>query len=147
MRQPHYNHAWDSGFYTLATRCHTCTAVTLKYTEASSLTVLWHSLLKWLEKDFKAVKSNWYKMASNQHQIYVYVEANIVCLENFRFQRYCTFATVYSDDCCHYLVLCVILCELVLSHNNSYFYAEITSSFKKKTIVLGPIHQRQISWW
>ena len=37
MRQLHCNHAWYSGLYTLATRCHTCTAVTLKYTEASSL--------------------------------------------------------------------------------------------------------------
>ena len=38
MRQLHCNHAWYSGLYTLATRCHTCTAVTLKYTEDSSLT-------------------------------------------------------------------------------------------------------------
>ena len=37
MRQLHCNHAWYSRLYTLATRCHTCTAVTLKYTEASSL--------------------------------------------------------------------------------------------------------------
>ena len=44
MRQLHCNHACHSGFYTLVTRCHTCIAVTLKYTEASSLTVLWHSL-------------------------------------------------------------------------------------------------------
>ena len=45
MRQLHCNHACYSGFYTLATRCHICTAVTLKYTEASSLTVLRHSLI------------------------------------------------------------------------------------------------------
>ena len=31
------------GLYTVATRCHTCFAVTLKYTEDSSLTILWHS--------------------------------------------------------------------------------------------------------
>ena len=43
MRQLHCNHAWHSGFYTLATRCHI--AVTLKYTEASSLKVLRHSLI------------------------------------------------------------------------------------------------------
>ena len=45
MRQLYCNHAWYSGLYTLATRCHTCTAVTLKYTEASSLKILRHSLL------------------------------------------------------------------------------------------------------
>ena len=33
------------GFYTVATRCHTCFAVTLKYTEDSSLTEIQHSLL------------------------------------------------------------------------------------------------------
>ena len=33
------------GLYTVATRCHTCFAVTLKYTEDSSLTILRHSLL------------------------------------------------------------------------------------------------------
>ena len=50
MRQLHCNHAWYSGLYTLATRCHTCTAVTLKYTEASSLKILWHSLPPlWIE--------------------------------------------------------------------------------------------------
>ena len=32
------------GLYTVATRCHTCFAVTLKYTEDSSLTILRHSL-------------------------------------------------------------------------------------------------------
>ena len=31
------------GLYTVATRCHTCFAVTLKYTEHSSLTILRHS--------------------------------------------------------------------------------------------------------
>ena len=44
MRQLLCYHACHSGFYTLATRCHTCAAFTLKYTEASSLTVLQHSL-------------------------------------------------------------------------------------------------------
>ena len=34
------------GLYTFATRCHTCFAVTLKYTEDSSLTILRHSLAK-----------------------------------------------------------------------------------------------------
>ena len=34
------------GLYTVATRCHTCFAVTLKYTEDSSLTILQHSLVK-----------------------------------------------------------------------------------------------------
>ena len=34
------------GLYTVATRCHTCFAVTLKYTEDSSLTILRHSLSK-----------------------------------------------------------------------------------------------------
>ena len=33
------------GLYTVATRCHTCFAVTLKYTEDSSLTILQHSLV------------------------------------------------------------------------------------------------------
>ena len=33
------------GLYTVATRCHTCFAVTLKYTEDSSLTILRHSLI------------------------------------------------------------------------------------------------------
>ena len=33
------------GLYTVATGCHTCFAVTLKYTEDSSLTILQHSLL------------------------------------------------------------------------------------------------------
>ena len=33
------------GLYTVATKCHTCFAVTLKYTEDSSLTILRHSLL------------------------------------------------------------------------------------------------------
>ena len=33
------------GLYTVATRCHTCFAVTLKYTEDSSLTILQQSLL------------------------------------------------------------------------------------------------------
>ena len=33
------------GLYTVATRCHTCFAVTLKYTEDSSLTILRHSLV------------------------------------------------------------------------------------------------------
>ena len=33
------------GLYTVATRCHTCFAVILKYTEDSSLTILRHSLL------------------------------------------------------------------------------------------------------
>ena len=32
------------GLYTVATRCHTCFAVTLKYTEDSSLTIIRHSL-------------------------------------------------------------------------------------------------------
>ena len=32
------------GLYTVATRCHTCFAVTLKYTEDLSLTILRHSL-------------------------------------------------------------------------------------------------------
>ena len=37
------------GLYTVATRCHTCFAVTLKYTEDSSLTILRHSLVQaWL---------------------------------------------------------------------------------------------------
>ena len=31
------------GLYTVATRCHTCFAVTLKYTEDSSLTILQHN--------------------------------------------------------------------------------------------------------
>ena len=31
------------GLYTVATRCHTCFAVTLKYTEDSSLTIFQHS--------------------------------------------------------------------------------------------------------
>ena len=35
---------WVGGLYTLATRCHTCAAVTLKYTEASSLKILRYSL-------------------------------------------------------------------------------------------------------
>ena len=34
------------GLYTVATRCHTCFVVTLKYTEDSSLTILRHSLPK-----------------------------------------------------------------------------------------------------
>ena len=34
------------GLYTVATRCHTCFAVTLKYTEDSSLTILRHSLVR-----------------------------------------------------------------------------------------------------
>ena len=34
------------GLYTVATRCHTCFAVTLKYTEDSSLTILRHSLAR-----------------------------------------------------------------------------------------------------
>ena len=34
------------GLYTVATRCHTCFAVTLKYTEDSSLTILRHSLFR-----------------------------------------------------------------------------------------------------
>ena len=33
------------GLYTVATRCHTCFAVTLTYTEDSSLTILRHSLV------------------------------------------------------------------------------------------------------
>ena len=33
------------GLYTVATRCHTCFAVTLKYTEDSSLTKIRHSLI------------------------------------------------------------------------------------------------------
>ena len=33
------------GLYTVATRCHTCFAVTLKYTEDSSLIILRHSLI------------------------------------------------------------------------------------------------------
>ena len=33
------------GLYTVATRCHTCFAVTLKYTKDSSLTILRHSLI------------------------------------------------------------------------------------------------------
>ena len=36
------------GLYTVATRCHTCFAVTLKYTEDSSLTILRHSLVIFL---------------------------------------------------------------------------------------------------
>ena len=36
------------GLYTVATRCHTCFAVTLKYTEDSSLTILRHSLTRLL---------------------------------------------------------------------------------------------------
>ena len=39
------------GLYTVATRCHTCFAVTLKYTEDSSLTILRHSLLRSKEKN------------------------------------------------------------------------------------------------
>ena len=35
------------GLYTVATRCHTCFAVTLKYTEDSSLTILRHSLARY----------------------------------------------------------------------------------------------------
>ena len=35
------------GLYTVATRCHRCFAVTLKYTEDSSLKILPHSLLQW----------------------------------------------------------------------------------------------------
>ena len=43
------------GLYTVATRCHTCFAVTLKYTEDSSLTILRHSLLRpWLQKAHSA---------------------------------------------------------------------------------------------
>ena len=34
------------GLYTVATRCHRCFAVTLKYTEDSSLKILPHSLVK-----------------------------------------------------------------------------------------------------
>ena len=34
------------GLYTVATRCHTCFAVTLKYTEDSSLTIIRHSLVE-----------------------------------------------------------------------------------------------------
>ena len=34
------------GLYTVAIRCHRCFAVTLKYTEDSSLKILRHSLLK-----------------------------------------------------------------------------------------------------
>ena len=34
------------GLYTVATRCHTCFAVTLKYTEDSSLTIVQHSLVE-----------------------------------------------------------------------------------------------------
>ena len=34
------------GLYTVATRCHRCFAVTLKYTEDSSLKILPHSLAK-----------------------------------------------------------------------------------------------------
>ena len=33
------------GLYTVATRCHRCFAVTLKYTEDSSLKILPHSLI------------------------------------------------------------------------------------------------------
>ena len=33
------------GLYTVVTRCHTCFAVILKYTEDSSLTILRHSLV------------------------------------------------------------------------------------------------------
>ena len=57
MRRLHCNHAWHSGFYTLATRCHTCTAVTLKYTEASSLTVLRHSWIQSLIPRFYEKKT------------------------------------------------------------------------------------------
>ena len=34
------------GLYTVATRCHRCFAVTLKYTEDSSLKILPHSLVQ-----------------------------------------------------------------------------------------------------
>ena len=40
------------GLYTVATRCHTCFAVTLKYTEDSSLTILRHSLPVSLELQY-----------------------------------------------------------------------------------------------
>ena len=40
------------GLYTVATRCHTCFAVTLKYTEDSSLKILPHSLIMvWSSRD------------------------------------------------------------------------------------------------
>ena len=35
------------GLYTVATRCHRCFAVTLKYTEDSSLKILPHSLFQY----------------------------------------------------------------------------------------------------
>ena len=38
------------GLYTVATRRHTCFAVTLKYTEDSSLTILRHSLI-WMHRN------------------------------------------------------------------------------------------------
>ena len=43
------------GLYTVATRCHTCFAVTLKYTEDSSLTEIRHSLIK-LAQSYQTMK-------------------------------------------------------------------------------------------
>ena len=44
------------GLYTVATRCHTCFAVTLKYTEDSSLTILRHSLMSFEQKKPQKVR-------------------------------------------------------------------------------------------
>ena len=48
------------GLYTVATRCHTCFAVTLKYTENSSLTILQHSL---------SVYSPSFRIAANRNSV------------------------------------------------------------------------------
>ena len=45
------------GLYTVATRCHTCFVVTLKYTEDSSLTKLRHSLPQVCTKEVCLKKS------------------------------------------------------------------------------------------
>ena len=44
------------GLYTVATRCHRCFAVTLKYTEDSSLKILPHSLMLVLKALTAALK-------------------------------------------------------------------------------------------
>ena len=61
------------GLYTVATRCHTCFAVTLKYTEDSSLKILPHSLvLTWDmgDTDFHItiISVRFYISTSNYHQ-------------------------------------------------------------------------------
>ena len=50
------------GLYTVATRCHRCFAVTLKYTEDSSLKILPHSLII---PDFVFLSNNVRKQVSS----------------------------------------------------------------------------------